>query len=393
MEPIRLLAFLEANSVTGPAKNLLQFADLARSGQAGPRVEMAIAAFRRGNQADALIDVVKRLSIPVFCIAEEGPFDRAVIGQMLGAVRDFRPDLIQSHGVKAHFLIRISRIHHRVPWVAFHHGYTWPSLRMRLYNQLDRWSLRAAKQVVTVSLPFREELIGFGVEPRRIEVVHNGIAPEWGAAAKTPQAQQKLLAALGIGPERKVVLIVGRLSREKDHATLLRAFHNLQTDGHSRDALKAHLVIVGDGPEKERIAALAKSLGIAGAVTFTGQVPSAEPYYGIADVAVLSSLSEGSPNALLEAMASRVPAVATAVGGIPEIVSHEESALLIPPGSSEAMAGALTAILSNQALSRRLADRAHELALTRHAPASRTERLSAIYARLSAKVARTGDAI
>ena len=82
--------------------------------------------------------------------------------------------------MKSHFLVRKSGLNRLAPWVAFHHGYTWPDLRARLYNQLDRWSLRAASRVVTVSQPFRRELIRHGVPAARIEIVHNAIDPDWG---------------------------------------------------------------------------------------------------------------------------------------------------------------------------------------------------------------------
>ena len=99
---------------------------------------------------------------------------------------------------------------------------------------------------------------------------------------------------------------------------------------------------MGEGPERPRIEERIRSLNLTDSVTLTGQQESAEPYYGIAQVAVLSSLSEGSPNALLEAMAAGVPVVATRVGGIPEIVSDGESALLIEPGDTSAMKDSLT---------------------------------------------------
>ncbi len=112
------------------------------------------------------------------------------------------------------------------------------------------------------------------------------------------------------------MLIVGRLSKEKDHLTLIRALSRLQS------RIDPHLLIVGEGPNRSSIEQEIARLGLAEQVTLTGHQPSAEPYYRIADLAVLSSLSEGSPNALLEAMAAGVPAVATAVGGIPEIVQR-----------------------------------------------------------------------
>jgi glycosyltransferase involved in cell wall biosynthesis len=127
---------------------------------------------------------------------------------------------------------------------------------------------------------------------------------------------------------------------------------------------------------------------LVGSVTLAGQVPSAEPFYGIADICVLSSLSEGSPNALLEAMAAGAPVVATAVGGIPEMVTHGESALLVEPGDCEAMTNAIAALLNDGDLARRLAARAREIVLERHAPEARARRLVEIYRRLAGEMRR-----
>jgi len=191
-----------------------------------------------------------------------------------------------------------------------------------------------------------------------------------------------LRVGLGIGPEKRVLLMVGRLSREKDHHTLLEAVRGLRSAARGGIAPWPHLLIVGDGPERTRIEQSIRALDLVDAVTLVGQAPSAEPYYGVADVAVLSSLTEGSPNALLEAMAARVPVVATTVGGIPEIVSHGESALLIEPRDGDAMRRAIEAVLRDQALARRLADRAHEIILGRHTPDFRAQRLIEIYRRV-----------
>jgi glycosyltransferase involved in cell wall biosynthesis len=373
MKTIRLLAILEATSITGPAKNLLQFAQCARERGAYPGVEVSIAVFRREGQSNLLLETAGRLGIPVHALPEAGRFDRAVIPGLRSLASELKPDLIQSHAVKSHFLVRAARLDRGAPWVAFHHGYTWPDLRARVYNRLDRWSLRTAKRVLTVSEPFRRELIGRGVAPERIEVVHNAIDPQWGRRDRNPEAAEALRAKLGIGQEKRVVLIVGRLSSEKDHRTLLEAMRRLP---------EAHLVIVGDGPERPRIEETVRALGLGESVTLVGQVPSAEPYYGIADICVLSSLSEGSPNALLEAMAAGVPVVATAVGGVPEMVSHGESALLIQKGDCPAMTGAIAALLADGELARRLAAKAREVILERFAPAPRTRKLVEIYGEL-----------
>jgi len=374
MKPLRLLAILEANTLTGPAKNLLQFAQMAREHE--PAVETEAVVFRREGQPNLFLETAARMGVPVHALPEAGRFDRSVIPALRALALERRPDIVQSHAVKSHFLAHVSGVDCMAPWVAFHHGYTWPDWRARLYNQLDRWSLRAARRVLTVSQPFRVELISRGVDADRIEVVHNAIDPGWGRGGRQPEAAAALRAKLGIAADARVLLIVGRLSLEKDHGALLKAVRELP------DAPRTHLLIVGEGPERARIEAAVRELGLAGRVTLTGQVDSAEPYYGIADICVLSSRSEGSPNALLEAMAAGVPAVATAVGGIPEIVKNGESALLIPPGDAAAMSEAFTALLKDEGLGQRLAERARELVIENHAPQARARRLAEIYGRV-----------
>jgi len=373
MSRVRLLAIIEAYSITGPAKNLLEFGKLARE----TGVETTIATFTRGASKNLFIDTARESGFPVEVIHEAGLYDRSVIRNLSQMAERLRPDIIQTHAVKSHFLARCASLPSQAPWVAFHHGYTWPTLRARLYNQLDRWSLRTARKVLTVSVPFREELIARGVSPDRIEIIHNAIPPDWGRRFREPAQSQALRTKLGIGADRNVILIVGRLSREKDHLTLLEAVAGLPP------ALHPHLIIVGEGPERPRIEERIRNLNLTDSVTLTGQQESAEPYYGIAQVAVLSSLSEGSPNALLEAMAAGVPVVATRVGGIPEIVSHGESALLIKPGDTAAMQGSLTKLLEDPVLVGNLVDHSQQRILKHHSPEERVAKLVDVYTRLS----------
>jgi glycosyltransferase involved in cell wall biosynthesis len=379
MTSIRLLAVIEASTITGPAKNLLEFAALARSGRFVPAVEVSIATFHRQGALELFANSVRSGGLPLFKIPEKGRFDRSVVPGLREVLRAVGPHIVQTHAVKSHYLIRKAGISPHVPWVAFHHGYTWPDLKARLYNQLDRWSLPGADRVVTVSESFAKELVAIGVSPGRIAIVHNAIDPQWTAAAWKSEALATLRRELQIDESRKVVLIVGRLSKEKDHATLLRAFAHMRREGAGHNA---HLLAVGDGPERSRIEGLIRALNLSGHVTLTGQKASVGPYYALADIAVLSSRSEGSPNALLEAMAARIPVVATAVGGVPEIVADGVSALIVPPGNFVRLAAAIAAILVSPEVGQRLADNAHCAVLSRHSPEERTRRLCAIYGSL-----------
>lgn len=373
MKPLRLLVIIEAASITGPAKNLLEFAPLAKT----QGVETTIATFVRGEESNLFVETARGHSISVHPVPERSPYDRATLGALAGLLSTVKPDVIQTHAVKSHFLVRLAGLPQRAPWIAFHHGYTWPTLRARLYNEFDRWSLRAAIKVLTVSRSFQSELEGKGVQTERIEVIHNAIHPDWGGEARMADAAAALRTGLNIAPDRKVILIVGRLSREKDHRTLLEAVNRLRT------RLSLCLVVVGEGPERPRIEREIQALGLGEYVCLTGQQKSAKPYYGIADIAVLSSLSEGSPNALLEAMAARVPVVATAVGGIPEIVTHGESALLVQPGDTSSMADSIARVLENSHVAESMTAQAHRLIREHYAPEQRTRRLVEIYRELT----------
>lgn len=375
-DPLRLLAIIEATSITGPAKNLLEFALLAR--ESG--VETSICTYQRGAGSNPFLERVRAERIPLEVVPESGAFDRSVIRALHSIAEGLMPDVIQTHAVKSHFLARLAGLPKLAPWVAFHHGYTWTSRKARLYNELDRWSLRRADRVLTVSGPFRDELVSKGVRRERIEVIHNAIRPTWGQAAREPEAARKLRREWGIAEGTPVALIVGRLSLEKDHLSLLRAVAKV------RRTQPLHLVVVGDGPERPHIETAIAELGLRDGVTLTGQQPSAEPFYGIADIAVLASRTEGSPNALLEAMAAGVPAVATTVGGIPEIATHGETALLVPPGDVEALAGALLRILEQDPqLTSAMKQRATEHIRMSYAPSQRVDALMGIYRSLAVR--------
>lgn len=371
---LRVLALLESTTVTGPAKNLLQFAQLARGGISGLRVDLEVVVFWRPDHSTAFLDAAAAAGVTVHRIPEKRRFDGSVIPALDELARRLEPDILQTHAVKSHFLARYSGLNRRYPWVAFHHGYTATDLRTRIYNQLDRWSLRAARCLVTVNEQFRHQLVRQWIPRRRIAVIHNAIDPQWASAARRPEAAAALRAKLGIGEGEKVLLIAARLSREKDHATLLRALAELR----ARHNLAPRLIILGDGPERPNIDAAVRSLGLEGQVILPGWLPS-EPFYGIADLAVLSSLTEGSPNAVLEAIGAGVPLVATAVGGIPEMVADGESALLVPPRDASRMAGALHAVLSSPDLAARLVARGREIAAQRHSPEARVRAICEVY--------------
>ncbi len=258
----------------------------------------------------------------------------------------------------------------RLPWIAFHHGYTRTSWRILAYQQLDRLTLRRTDQVITVCRPFARSLESRGVPREKISVITNTIEPP---APPPREVVERTRTALDLAPSDRVILTVGRLSREKGHRDLIAAFRRI------RETMSGEirLVIVGDGPERAHLERLAAPHGRG--VVFAGQIRDPWPVYSLADLFVLPSHSEGLPLVILEAMAAARPIIATAVGGIPEILTDRCSALLIPPRSPGALASAIAELLEDEALRTRLASEA-SAALTRSAPPEYARRLLSIYA-------------
>src|SRR5579859_5234555 len=133
--PIRILSILEAASVTGPAKAVLEFAREAGHPDAQPKIELSLLTFLRGNVDNAFIETVRDRGLPLDVVSEKGRFDFGVIPQLRQVVARRKPHIIWTNSVKSHFLIRWSGLHRKARWVAFHHGYTTTDWRARSYNQ------------------------------------------------------------------------------------------------------------------------------------------------------------------------------------------------------------------------------------------------------------------
>jgi glycosyltransferase involved in cell wall biosynthesis len=251
-------------------------------------------------------------------------------------VRATEPALLHAHGYRADILAPLA-LWTQVPLVATVHGFSPVDRRSRWYSRIDRLALRRFDRVVAVSAALRQELIRSGIRPDRVSVVLNGAT-----VPPPPAPREALRAALGLDPDATVIGTVGRLSPEKGHLYLVRAFGML-----AKRFPGATLVIVGDGPEGPRLRAEAEVHGVSERLVLTGNRRDIEALYPVFDIFALPSLTEGCPTALLEAMAYGVPCVAAAVGGVPEVIQEGATGHLVPPGNVPALAAALAALMTD----------------------------------------------
>jgi glycosyltransferase involved in cell wall biosynthesis len=372
---VRILAMMEAASVTGPAKNLIGFSSWLASAegqQAG--FSVAIATFDRSAApgGEGFAAAARAAGIATYVIKERGRLDLGVLPQLQAIVAAVQPTIIQTHNGKSHLLIRaLAALRARRVWFAFQHGYQDTDLKLRLYNQVDRLTLRYADRVVSVCQAFAPRLVAYGVDPRRIRILHNAAVP---VRPVTELERTQLCERLGLRGEESVVLTIGRLSREKGHADLLRAMARLSS------LPRWKLVIVGLGPERDSLEHLARALGISDRVIFAGFHTDVRGFYAIARVFVLPSYSEGSSNVLLEAMMARVPIAATRAGGNEEIVVDEETGLLTRARDPQSLADAIARLLQDPQLAARVVAAAVARAVNEFSVNRYRSRLLAYYA-------------
>ena len=378
---IKLLALVEAEVVTSPAKILLNFAADCRE-----TVDLTLVTFSRHRAGEttppknSFALAADEFGVPLRVITESSPFDLSSFKQLAHLVEELRPDIVQTNAVKSHFIVSLLR-KRTFHWIAFHHGYTSEDLKMRLYNHLGRFSLKRCNRVVTVCEPFSEQLQRQGIKRERISVVPNAISTEF--VEPDAESVRQLRNRVNIEPDECVLVSIGRLSPEKGHRYLIEAIPAIMQS--TRD-LKLKVLIAGTGILEATLTEMIKSAGLEKVIKLIGFCQDVKPLFMIADLFVLPSLSEGSPMVLLESMAARVPIVTTAVGGIPEMTADGQCAMLVPPADTSSLSGAILALLLDRERAGHLASLAFERVRDCFSPATYNASILTIFRRTLASV-------
>jgi len=219
-----------------------------------------------------------------------------------------------------------------------------------------------------------------GFPADKVVSIPTGVGSEFFDVKKNVEAKLKY----GLLPDSIVITNVGVLRSVKGHEITLMSVKAVV-----RVFPNAKYLIVGNGPRKEALMKLTDELGIAEHVIFTGFAEDIPEIYSCSDVAVLSSLSEGLPQSLLQAMAAGIPVVATKVGGVPEVVIHEKTGLLVESGDHEGLAKGIIRILQNRDEAEQMSRDARELILKEHTADKMIDKIEGLYKKLLSKKAGT----
>jgi glycosyltransferase involved in cell wall biosynthesis len=316
--------------------------DLARAGAETQLVTLALALPAQSYEVRIVLlkhrndfaDVLAAAGIPVVALRRRGPADGAAVLRLAREVRRFRPHVVHSFLFPANLLAALVGRAARVPRVIVSQRSSYEATLASPWRGLARLGHRLADCVVVNSRAALEEEIAAGCPPRLLVHVPNA-APDRGSG---PEGRPDGIPAGGF------VLSLGQLDSRKGHRVLIAAWPAVV-----RAQPAARLVLVGDGPCRGELEAQARALGVTASVTFAGFRAPADPFLSASRLLVQPSLTEGMPNAVLEAMSAGRPVVASRIGGVPELVVHEETGLLVAPGDPEALAAAIVRMLSDPA--------------------------------------------
>jgi len=311
------------------------------------------------------------LKAPLLSVPDRGPWDWTVIPQLLHICRRERVAIWHGHDYKSNVLGLLVRRFWPMRLVTTVHGWVKHTRRTPLYYKLDELSLPRYESVICVSEDLQARCRACRVPAERCVLIENGIDTEQ-FTRRVPRAQAK--KSLGVPPDRALLGAVGRLSQEKGFDLLIRAARQLVDSG--RDL---GLILVGEGDDRPRLEALTAELGMGDRVRLTGYSPDPRPIYEAMDVFVLSSLREGLPNVLLEAMALEVPVLATHIAGVPRLIEDGSNGLLIPPGSVDALVQGIARLLADGDLRARLSRAGRSTIETRYSFAERMQKIGALY--------------
>lgn len=375
--PARVARIIARLNIGGPAQQAI----LLTAGLDRRRFTTTLITGRPGPEEGDLGGLAETRCVTPTVIAELGRAirpgrDLVALLRLVRLFRRIRPDIVHTHTAKAGTLGRIAaRIVGGAATVHTFHGHVlegyFSAPVTRLFLNIERFLGRRTDRLVTLSPRLRDTLVELGIgRPEQIAIVPLGL--ELDRFAEPQNGRGALRSTLGIPHDAMLLASIGRLVPIKDHATLLQATARLISPS-------VHLLIVGDGELRESLERLSAQLGLAERVHFLGWRSDLETILGATDVVISASRNEGTPVALIEAMAAGVPVVATAVGGVPDLVEHGVTGWLVPANDADALAGGVQHLIEAPELRARLVRVARPYALGRHSAVQLVRRIEQLY--------------
>lgn len=308
--------------------------------------------------------------------------DFRALRQIIRVIRNGNYDLVHTHTSKAGFLGRIAAKYCKVPAVVHSphgtilEGY-FSSPTTQLYTYLERVTAPIAQCIICLTTREIDQYLAAKIGTReQYTYIYNGI--DIGAYAKATKSAQDMRKELGIPNDAVVCITVGRLVPVKGQADLITAFSDVV-----KKSNHAHLLIVGEGELHDTLLQLTQKYDLTNNVHFLGWRNDVANLLSASDIFALPSLNEGLGLVLIEAMAQKLPAVATLVGGVPEVVHDNETGLLVPAESPKDLGKALNRLIEDPSLRTKMGEAGYQRAIAHFSIESTVAQTENIYRTLT----------
>ena len=383
---IKVLRVIARLNVGGPALHVAYLtAGLAERGYDTTLVagslafgeeSMAAVAHARGVQVESLDELSREVSLF---------HDARATLRLARLIRSERPAILHTHTAKAGAVGRVAALlsgDARPPVIVhtFHghvlRGYFNPVTTL-FFRTLERWLARISTTLIAVSPEVRDDLVRLGVAPAsKFEVIRLGVELEERVTRERPtRAETRRL--LGVGENAFVVGWVGRMTAVKRTEDVVRTLHRLV-----EREVDAYMCFVGDGPDRGEAERVAHELGVARRCLFLGYQDDVARFYEAVDAVVLPSANEGTPVTVIEALAARRPAVATRVGGLPDVVDEGVDGFLVDVGDVDGLAERLAELATDSERRARMGDEGRRRVVERYGVERLVDDIDALYRRL-----------
>jgi glycosyltransferase involved in cell wall biosynthesis len=341
---------IATNFYGGPEKQILEH--LVRLDE--DQYRAMVVSFLEGKKHNEILGRAGNLRLRQYGIPMSSCLDFSAVLRLIRLLRKKKVRLLCTHGYKSTLLGWVACRWIQIPIIAFSRGYTSENRKVAFYEAIERHALKKVDGIVCVSEAQRQRLSDYRISNEKTWVVHNAVSTNEQHKHEESEVRKSVFHRLGLSENKKLVVSAGRLSPEKGHRFLIEAVSKLGNKGQ-----ESHFIICGEGPSRKDLTVLAQELEVSGVCRLTGFRNDLNDIFRAMDLMVLPSLTEGLPNVILEAFAYGKAVVATAVGGVPEIVDSGQNGILVPPERSDLLSEAILKLLESHSLRKEMGKHAY----------------------------------
>ena len=298
-----------------------------------------------------IIQEAQKLGLKTAVFDSRNQADFKTVSSIKKFLKENSIDIVHTHNYKSDIMGFLATRFTGVKWAATNHVWHSTDKKLRLYEAMDAFVLKFASAVFTVSQEIKDDLLKKGFKEDHLHVVHNGIAvDQFGGTA----ARKQLRDGWHVSGQDVLLIIAGRLAPEKGHDILFKSLKKATTVCPSVKCL-----VAGDGPLRAQLEELAREPGLSGRIIFTGIRKDMPDVYCACDMMINASSIEGLPMTILEAMASKLPVIATKVGAVPQVIKNGQNGILLEYGNVDALSQSIVDLANAPEIRQALARQAY----------------------------------